>query len=77
MDKDDVVPINSGIFFSYKKERIPDICSNMDEPRGYHDKWNKSHKERQIPYDHIYTWNLKKNFLNKQNRNTHKIQKIK
>ena len=27
------------------------ICSNMDGPRDYHIKWNKSDKEKQILYD--------------------------
>ena len=25
----------------------------------YHTKWSKSERERQIPYDVTYTWNLK------------------
>ena len=33
----------------------------MDGPRDYHTKWNKSEKERQIPYDITYMWNLKYN----------------
>ena len=35
------------------------ICSNMDETRDSHTKWNKSDRERQIPYDITYMWNLK------------------
>ena len=35
------------------------ICSNMDGPRDYHTKWSKSERERQIPYDITYMWNLK------------------
>ena len=31
----------------------------MDGPRGYHTKWNKPERERQIPYNIIYMWNLK------------------
>ena len=31
------------------------IWSNMDGPRDYHTKWNKS----EIPYDITYMWNLK------------------
>ena len=31
----------------------------MDGLRDYHTKWSKSEKERQIPYDIIYVWNLK------------------
>ena len=27
------------------------ICNNMDEPGGYHAKWNKPDTERQIPHD--------------------------
>ena len=33
----------------------------MDAPRDYHTKQNKSERERQIPYDIIYMWNLKYN----------------
>ena len=32
----------------------------MDGPRDYHTKWSKSERERQIPYDNTYMWNLKK-----------------
>ena len=35
------------------------ICSNMDTTRDYHTKWHKSERERQIPYDITYMWNLK------------------
>ena len=31
----------------------------MDGSRDYHTKWNKSDKERQIPCDITYMWNLK------------------
>ena len=31
----------------------------MGGPRANHTKWNKSERERQIPYDNTYTWNLK------------------
>ena len=31
----------------------------MDGPRDYHTKWNKPDRERQIPYDITYKWNLK------------------
>ena len=31
----------------------------MDGPRDYHTKWSKSDRERQIPYDVTYMWNLK------------------
>ena len=35
------------------------ICSNMDATRDYYTKWNMSERERQIPYDITYMWNLK------------------
>ena len=31
----------------------------MGEPRDYHTKRSKSERERQIPYDFTYMWNLK------------------
>ena len=31
----------------------------MDGPRDYHTKRSKSERERQIPYDITYMWNLK------------------
>ena len=31
------------------------ICSDMDEPRYYCTKWNKSEKDK---YDITYMWNL-------------------
>ena len=41
-----------------KKNNIIDICSNVDAARGYHTEWNKSERERQLPYI-TYMWNLK------------------
>ena len=35
------------------------MCSNMDGPKDYHTKWSKSERERQIPDDITYMWNLK------------------
>ena len=35
--------------------------SNMDEPRYYDTKWSKSERERQVPYDITYMWNLNHN----------------
>ena len=40
-----------------KKEWKNAICSNMDDPRDYYTKWNKSDRERQKWYQLI--WNLK------------------
>ena len=43
-----------------KKEINLSICNNIDGPWGYHAKWNKSGRERQILYDVTSMWNLKK-----------------
>ena len=59
IDKEDVVHIYNGILVSHKKEWNHAICSNMDEPRNYHTKWNKSERERQILYGITYMWNIK------------------
>ena len=61
MDKEDVVHIYNGILLSHKKRTNNVICSNMDATRDYHTKWSKSERERQIPYDITYMWNLKYN----------------
>ena len=59
MDKGDVVHIYNGILLSHKKEWNNAICSNMNGPRDYHTKWSQSERERQIPYDITYMWDLK------------------
>ena len=53
------IHIYNGILHSCIKERNLTICNNMDGPWGYYAKWNKSDRERQIPYDFTYMWNLK------------------
>jgi hypothetical protein len=40
-------------YYSLKNTGNPIICDNMDEPRGYYVKWNKSTK-RQITYTLTY-----------------------
>ena len=60
MDKEDVAYINNtGILLNHKKAWNTAICSNMDGPRDNHTKRSKSERERQIPYEITYTWNLK------------------
>ena len=41
-----------------QKEQNNVICSNMDGTRDSHPEQSKSEKERQIPYDGTYIWNL-------------------
>ena len=59
MEFDDVEHIYNGILPSHKKEWNNATCSNMNATRDYQTKWTKSERERQIPYDIIYMWNLK------------------
>ena len=59
--KEDLIHIWNGILLGYTKEWNLAIYNNMDGPRGYYAKWNMSDRERQIPYDFTYMWNLKKN----------------
>ena len=39
----------------------------MDGPRGYYTQWNESVRERKIPYDFTFMWNLK-NKINEQTK---------
>ena len=59
MDKEDVVHAYNGTLPSHKKEWNNAISSNMDGPIDYYTKWSKSERERQIPYDITYMWDLK------------------
>ena len=54
-----MIHIHNGILLSHKKEWNNAICSYTDGPRDYHTKWSQSERERQIPYDITYMWNLK------------------
>lgn len=47
-------------YSAIQKEGNLAFCNNIGVIRGYYVKWNKSNRERQIPYDVIYIWNLKK-----------------
>ena len=42
-----------------KKNEILPFCDNMGRHQGHYTKWNKSDRERQIPYDLSYMWDLK------------------
>ena len=59
MDKADVVHIYNGILLSHKTEWNNAIWGIIDATRDYRAKWSKSERERQIPYDIMYMWNLK------------------
>ena len=70
IDKEDMVYIENGILLSHKKEWNNAIYSNMDRPRDYHTKWSKSGRERQIPCDITYMWNIKNDTSELINRNS-------
>ena len=46
-------------YYSAIKKDNNAICSNVGGPRDYHTKWNKSERERHVPYDITYTYNPK------------------
>ena len=46
-------------YSAIKKEWNNAIYNSVDGPRDYHTKWSKPDRERQIPYDITYMWNLK------------------
>ena len=50
-------------YSAIKKEQNNAICSNMDGPTDCHIEWNKSDRERQIPYDIALMSDLNKSFL--------------
>ena len=46
-------------YFGHQKEWNLAMCNDVDGTRGYYAKWNKSGRERQIPYDFTHMWNLR------------------
>ena len=46
------------IYTSHKREGNPTICNSMYGPGKYYAKWNKSLKEKEVPYNFTYMWNL-------------------
>ena len=45
-------------------------CDNMSgQNSGYYTKWNKSDRDKQIPFDLTYIWNAKSKNRTKQNGN--------
>ena len=54
-------------YSSIKKEQNLGFCDNIDGPRGYYAKRNKSDRERQISYDFTYILNLR-NQINEQTK---------
>ena len=53
------VHTHTGILLSYKKEYIW-VSYEVDETITYYTEWNKSERERQIPYINAYVWSLER-----------------
>ena len=69
MDKEDVVHIYTEILFSHKKNKImPFVATWMDLDIIILSAMTE--RERQIPYDITYIWNLKYD----KNQHTHKTK---
>ena len=58
VDQKPVVHLHSGILRSRKKKGSPTLHDSMDGSGEHYAKWNESVREKQIPYDLLYTWNL-------------------
>ena len=78
MDKEDVALIYNSILLSHKNEWNNAICSSMNRPRNMHTEWSKSYREKLIPYDIFYIWNLKRgiNKIIHKNINRNRIKQM-
>ena len=63
-DKKALVHLHNGILLGSKKQGSLTFCNSMYESGEHYAKWNKPARERQIPYDLTYLWNL----INKINK---------
>ena len=45
-------------YYSAMKKENFNLCNSMDGPGEHYAKWNKPVREKQIPYDFTYMWNL-------------------
>ena len=72
MYKEDMVCIYNNLLISHEKGWYLAICDNMGEHKVCYTKWNKWDWKRQIQYDFIYMFNLKKKRINKHQ--THKYR---
>ena len=60
--------IYNGILLSHQKERLPNICSNMDGTGGDYAKRNKSSRERQLSYGFTHLWNIRNRKIDKRRK---------
>ena len=59
MDKEDVVYRHNGLLLGNEKEGNMAFCSNVDATGECYAKWDKSGRERQIPYVFTPMWILR------------------
>ena len=57
VDKKVVAHMCNKILLGHKKEWNCTTCAHIDGDRGYYANWNKSVRERQIPYGFTNMWN--------------------
>ena len=50
---------HNGLYSAIKKIEILPLFHNMDGLSQYYTKWNKSDRDRQIPYNLTHMWNTK------------------
>ena len=67
MNKQNIVHPIQWAIIQQQQEWNGDVCYNMNESQKHDAKWTKSVRERQIPYDLIYMWNLI-NFIETKSR---------
>ena len=65
VDKTAMVHLHDGIRLNWENFIL---CDSMDGPGEYYAKWNKSVRERKIPYDFTHMWNLMKKLNWQANR---------
>ena len=58
VDKKAVIHLHNEILLSREKEGNLTLCNSMDGLGKHCAKWNKPVRERQVPYDFTYMWNL-------------------
>ena len=58
VDKKDEVHLYNGILLGHEKQGNLTFWGSMDGTGEYYAKWNKPVRERQIPRDLTYMWNL-------------------
>ena len=64
-----MVHFHNGILSSREKEGAYTLCDSMDGTGEQYAKRNKPGRERKVPYDLTFMWNLIRNNNNKKKNN--------